>query len=242
VRYHALACDYDGTIAQDGTIAETTRSALLRLRASGRSILLVTGRRLDDLAAVCPDLSLFDVIVAENGAVMVRPPASKPRLLVAAPSPVLFERLQRLGVDPLERGAVIVATTRPHEVEVVTAIRALGLELQVILNKGAVMVLPSGVDKASGLDAALSELDLSAHETIGIGDGENDHAFVSHCGLAVAVADAVPSLKKAADVVTLGGAGAGVVELVESLLTDDVSASTTLLPRRAARGRDGRTR
>jgi hydroxymethylpyrimidine pyrophosphatase-like HAD family hydrolase len=231
VRYYALACDYDGTIAEDGTVAGPTRAALVRLRASGRRILLVTGRRLDDLAAVCPDLSAFDAIVGENGALVVRPPASEPRLLVAAPPPALFERLQRLGVEPLDRGAVILATTRPHEVEVMTSIRALGLELQVIFNRDAVMVLPSGVNKASGLDAALSEFSLSAHETIGIGDGENDHAFLAHCELAVAVADAVPSLKEAADVITLGGAGAGVVEIVESILASDAPGGTTLLPR-----------
>ncbi len=52
---------------------------------------------------------------------------------------------------------------------------------------------------------------------VGVGDGENNHAFLAHCELGVAVADAIPSLADAADVVTRGGAGAGVVELVEAL-------------------------
>ena len=59
------------------------------------------------------------------------------------------------------------------------AIRDLGLELQVIFNKGAVMVLPSGVNKATGLDAALDELGLSPHNVVGVGDAENDHAFLA---------------------------------------------------------------
>ena len=57
-------------------------------------------------------------------------------------------------------------------------IRDLGLELQVIFNKGAVMVLPAGVNKASGLAAALADLGLSPHNVVGVGDAENDHAFL----------------------------------------------------------------
>src|SRR5688572_7827029 len=158
MRYHALACDYDGTIAEHGVVAPATRDALARLRGSGRRVVLVTGRRLDDLERVCPDWSIFDAIVAENGAVYLRPPSREPRLLGPAPPDALLQRLQARGVTPLVHGAVIVATTRPYEVAVVEAIRDLGLELQVIFNKGAVMVLPSGINKASGLDVALADL------------------------------------------------------------------------------------
>ena len=58
------------------------------------------------------------------------------------------------------------------------AIRDLGLELQIIFNKGAVMVLPAGVNKASGLAVALARLGLSPHNVVGVGDAENDHAFL----------------------------------------------------------------
>jgi len=221
MRYHALACDYDGTIAERGVVAPATRAALARLRASGRRVVLVTGRLLGDLERVCPDLSIFDAIVAENGAVYVRPPAREPRRLGPAPPDALIDRLRARGVTPLVRGEVIVATSQPFEVEVMDAIRVLGLELQVIFNKGAVMVLPSGVNKASGLDVALADLGLSAHDVVGIGDAENDHAFLARCGMAVAVADALPSLREEADIVTRGGAGAGTVEIAEALLADE---------------------
>ena len=235
MRYQALACDYDGTIAEGGVVAPATRDALARLRASGRRVVLVTGRRLDDLERVCPDWSIFDAIVAENGAVYLRPPAREPRLLGPAPPEALLQRLQARGVTPLVPGAVIVATSQPFEVEVVEAIRDLGLELHVIFNKGAVMVLPSGINKATGLDVALTELGLSAHNVVGIGDAENDHAFLARCGLAVAVADALPSLKEAADVVTRGGAGAGAVEIVDALLADDGAALVAGLATRRER-------
>jgi hydroxymethylpyrimidine pyrophosphatase-like HAD family hydrolase len=234
VRYLALASDYDGTIADAGVITRQTRAALARLRASGRRIVLVTGRRLDDLARVCPDLSMFDAVVAENGAVYLRPPAKEPRVLGPPACQALLERLRDRGVTPLEHGAVIVATTRQHEVEVREAISALGLELQVIFNKGAAMVLPSGINKATGLEVALADLGLSPHDVVGIGDGENDHAFLTHCELAVAVGDAIPSLREAADLVTRGAGSAGARELVDALLWDDLGA---LEPRpRSSRG------
>ncbi|HSS40386.1 MAG TPA: HAD-IIB family hydrolase, partial [Polyangia bacterium] len=128
MRYHALACDYDGTLAPQGTILPETRAALQRLRATGRRILLVTGRRLDDLEQVCPDLSVFDAVVSENGAVYSKPSVPMPRLLAPAPPQAFIDRLRARGVTPLDRGGVIVATVQPHEREVVDAIRELGLE------------------------------------------------------------------------------------------------------------------
>ncbi|HVY37759.1 MAG TPA: HAD family hydrolase [Polyangia bacterium] len=231
MHYHALACDYDGTLAPEGTILPETRAALQRLRDTGRHVLLVTGRRLEDLQQVCPDLSVFDAIVSENGAVYTKPSVPTPRLLAPAPPQAFFDRLRARGVTPLDRGGVIVATVQPHETEVMDAIRELGLELQVIFNKGAVMVLPSGVNKASGLEFALTDLGLSRHEVVGVGDGENDHAFLAHCELSVAVADAVPSLAEAADIVTRGGAGVGVVQLVDALIAGDARVLTPRRPR-----------
>jgi hydroxymethylpyrimidine pyrophosphatase-like HAD family hydrolase len=231
VRYHALASDYDGTLATDGTILEPTRAALVRLRASGRKLLLVTGRRLEDLERVCPDLTLFDSIVAENGAVLFRPASRELRLLAEPPAPAFAAALRARGVEPLDVGHVIVATWQPHEGAVLDAIRAQGLELQVVFNKGAVMVLPSGVNKATGLEAALLELGLSPHNVVGTGDAENDHAFLAHCELGVAVANAIASLKAEADHVARGERGAGVVELIDALLADDLRST----PPRAGR-------
>jgi hypothetical protein len=226
LRYRALACDYDGTLAEEGAIAAPVRTALARLRAAGVRVILVTGRRLDDLERVCADArALFEAIVAENGGIYLRPPAGEPRPLGPSPPAALLARLRDRGVEPVAAGAVLVATTRAHEGEVKAALHDLGIERQVIFNKAALMLLPPGIDKGSGLEVALRELGLAAREVVGIGDGENDGALLARAGLAVAVATAVPSLKAAADVVTRGGAGAGVAEVIEAMLAGD------LLPR-----------
>jgi HAD superfamily hydrolase (TIGR01484 family) len=222
MRYLALACDYDGTMAAGGMVAEETVSALRFLRSSGRRLVLVTGRRLDDLKGLFPSLELFDRVVVENGALLYRPQTREEESLAEPPSPVLVDALRAAGVSPLAVGRTIVATFSPHETTVIEVIRELGLELQVIFNKGAVMVLPSGTNKASGLVKALQELELSTHNVAGIGDAENDHAFLSACECGVAVANALPMLKERADLVTAGDHGAGVVELVRRLMENDL--------------------
>ena len=112
------------------------------------------------------------------------------------------------------------------------AIRELGLNSRIILNKGAVMVLPVGVDKASGLAAALAELGLSAQDIAAVGDAENDETFLRACGFAAAVANALPALKAEADLVTKGDRGAGVVELVEAILRDGLARAKGSLPKK----------
>jgi hydroxymethylpyrimidine pyrophosphatase-like HAD family hydrolase len=231
MRYLALACDYDGTVAEDGVLVETTRAALARVRASGRKLLLVTGRVLEDLGRVCPDLALFDAIVAENGAVLYRPDTRESRRLAEPPPAAFVTALRAAGVADVGVGEVIVATRQPHETAVLEVIRAQGLELQVVFNKGAVMVLPSGINKATGLNAALKTLGLSAHNVVGVGDAENDHAFLTRCECAVAVANALPSLKEMADHVTAGARGAGVEELADMLLGDDLASLAARLTR-----------
>jgi len=223
MRYIALACDYDGTLAHDGRVSAATIAALERVRASGRKLLLVTGRQLDDLASVFDRLDLFDRVIAENGAVVAHPASREVRVLAEAPSDAFVERLRQRGVQPLAVGRAIAATCRPQENEVLGAIRDLGLELQVIFNKDAVMVLPPGVNKASGLMAALKEMRLSPHNVVAIGDAENDHALLQSCECGVAVANAVPTLKERADLVTAADHGRGVEELAARLVASDLS-------------------
>jgi hydroxymethylpyrimidine pyrophosphatase-like HAD family hydrolase len=229
VRYLAFATDYDGTLAHQGRVTDETIDALERLRSSGRRTILVTGRELLDLKSVFPRLDLFDRVVAENGGLLYCPQTREERALGFPPLAAFVERLRTAGCSPLGVGRVIVATREPHEKIVLETIRAMGLELQVIFNKGAVMVLPSGVNKQTGLQAALDELDLSRHGTVAAGDAENDHAMLTDCECGVAVANALPSLKDHADFVTRGAAGQGIEELIARLLHDDLR---TLLLRR----------
>jgi len=223
MRYHVLATDYDGTIATDGVLDGPTVDALRKLLGTGRKLVLVTGRELADLQRTCPHLDLFELVVAENGALLYRPSNKTQTVLADPPPPGFVAELERRGVAPLTTGASIVATWEPHSQTVLDTIRDLGLELQVIFNKGAVMVLPAGVNKATGLTAALRELRLSPRNVVAVGDAENDHSFLKLCELSAAVANALPALKDAADIVTKADHGAGVAELAAGLIANDLA-------------------
>jgi hydroxymethylpyrimidine pyrophosphatase-like HAD family hydrolase len=231
VRYLVLACDYDETLGTGGRVAAETVAALERLRASGRKLILVTGRELDDVLSIFPQVKLFERIVAENGALVYRPSSREKKLLAKPPPEKFIQALRDKGVAPLGIGNVIVASLQPHETTVLNTIRDLGLEMQVIFNKGAVMVLPAGINKATGLTAALREMCISAHNVVGIGDAENDHAFLNLCECAVAVANALPMLKERADFVTGAPDGRGVAELIDEIVTEDLKGREDRLER-----------
>ena len=198
-------------------MAAETRLALSTLRGTGVRAILVTGRELADFEALDFALTSFDLVVAENGAVLFDPHSGELRGLGTPPPPHFVEELRRRGVSPISIGLSIVATVEPHETAAIEVIKELGLEHQVIFNKGAVMILPPGVNKASGLKVALEQLRIAEADTVGVGDAENDHALLEMCGLGVAVANAIPSLKERAGWVTQAPYGAGVTELMEAM-------------------------
>lgn len=232
MRYVAIATDYDNTLAVNGRVQRETVVALESLVQSGRKIILVTGRLLPDIVAIFPEIELCERVVADNGAVLYRP-GTREHLVLAPPIPLPFiDELRRRQVPSLSVGESIVGTVRPHELTVLEVIRDLGLELQVIFNRESVMVVPAGVNKASGLTVALRELGLSSRNIVGIGDGENDHALLGQCDYGVAVANAVPMLKASADWVTTEAAGRGVAEFIGELVKHDLSVSTFNASRR----------
>ncbi len=171
--FHAVAVDYDGTLATSGRPSADVLDAIAQTRADGRRVVLVTGRILAELRSAFPEVDEhFDAIVAENGAVVA---ASGRDRLLAAPVPAALAAL--------------------------AAVRELGLECQLISNRSALMVLPSGVSKGSGLAAALADLGISPHNTAAVGDAENDHSLLAAAELGIAVGNAVASLKTDADIV-----------------------------------------
>ena len=222
MRYVCLACDFDGTLASDGIVHQEVTEALTRLASSGRKSILATGRRLEDLFQIFPHVNLFDYLVCENGALLYRPATKVARLLAEPPPRRFTEMLKERGVSPVDVGRVVVATWHPNETKILEIIQELGLDLHISFNKGAVMVLPPGVNKGTGVVAALNELGLSRHNIVGIGDAENDHALLAACECSVAVANALPAVKEYADLTMSRDHGEGVVELIDRLLSTDL--------------------
>jgi hydroxymethylpyrimidine pyrophosphatase-like HAD family hydrolase len=231
MQYLALASDFDGTLAQDGHVDEPTTAALRRLRASGRKVILVTGRELPELQSTFPDVALCDLVVAENGGLLYWPADGREQVLGEPPPEEFVSELARRNVRPYSVGRVIYASWRPHETVILETIQRMGLGYQIIFNKRAVMVLPPTVNKATGVAAALARLEIPAAQVVGVGDAENDHAFLEICGVAVAVDNALATVKQRCDLVTAGDHGRGVAELIDMLLEDDLRSLGPRAPR-----------
>jgi hydroxymethylpyrimidine pyrophosphatase-like HAD family hydrolase len=222
MRFLVLASDYDGTIARNSTVDDATLAALGRFKQSGRQLILVTGRELHDLFNVFDSRGLFDVIVAENGGVLYRPATERLDVLAAPPAEELTRCLRKEGVHPLSIGRTIVSTQETYRGVVEHIVQKLGLDLHLVSNKGALMVLPPHIDKATGLLSALAVLKRSPGDVVGVGDAENDQGFLQLCGLSVAVANALPCLKQQVHYITHSSHGAGVQELIAKLLGNEL--------------------
>jgi hydroxymethylpyrimidine pyrophosphatase-like HAD family hydrolase len=237
--YRAVAVDYDGTLTEAEAPDSMVLEAIRRTRGAGRRVVLVTGRILRSLLTSFPDAErAFDAIVAENGGIIWLPgTGSRP---VGPPvAPELAVALEARGV-PVERGEVLLATQAIHDQVVLEEIARLGLEVQLVRNRGALMALPPGISKGTGVLEALAELGVSGHSAVAVGDAENDHSLVESCELGVAVANAVPALQEHADVVLGERAGRGVIELLGGpLLRGDIRVQPKRWQVRLGRSADG---
>lgn len=212
-----LACDLDGTLTEHGAIDSATWAQLGRAKTAGWRLILVTGRLFDTFISTGPFAETFDAIVAEDGAVVCFPHRDIVTLPFGRLPDELRRRLDVLPI-PLERGLAIVATRIPHDQVVFDLLRATGGGATVEYNRGAVMVLPPGATKGTGLQYALRELGISARSVVACGDAENDRSLLGQAEFAVAVANATPELKEQADLVLAAPAGEGVRYLIDQLL------------------------
>ena len=226
----AVALDYDGTIAVDGQMNPQVREAIGSLRLHGVAVVLATGRRVPDQKEVAGSLDGFNAIVAENGAVLYFPESDRYSILGRPPPPSFVERLRDLDV-PFSVGESVVETDAVHAVSVLELIRALELPLMLAFNRGRLMVLPPGIAKSVGLARALATLRLSVHNTIGIGDAENDHDLLDACEVGVAVEWGSPALRAAADEI-IPGRGPSAVAPYLRRLTQQLRLSSRQMGRR----------
>jgi hypothetical protein len=104
--FKMLACDYDGTIASCGAISPDAEQALIDAKQAGFLLCLITGREFEELLSVCPQIGLFDLVVAENGAVLYLPASGEIENLASPPTAEFTAELARRGV-PFSKGRVI---------------------------------------------------------------------------------------------------------------------------------------
>jgi hydroxymethylpyrimidine pyrophosphatase-like HAD family hydrolase len=214
-----LACDFDGTGATNGELAPELVAALGTARARGVATVLVTGRVHEDVEALCTDLSMFDAIVAENGAIVCLPQSQRTIQLGQPPAAELLGALRASGV-PFHAGAVVVGTWERHARDLFDLARRHAVDGQIVFNRGAVMLLPTGINKATGTQRALEELSRSEHNLIAFGDAENDLPLFALAELAVAARGSVAAVARQAQDTLVQPDGAGVARYIHQLLED----------------------
>ena len=209
----ALALDYDGTIAVDGTFEPAVRNAIATARQQGIVVVLVTGRQLVDLRRVAGDLTCFDVIVGENGAVLEFPASGRHVVIGHPPNGAFVDELRRRGVW-FTVGETVIETDAASATTALDVLQRLEQPLILAFNRGRLMVLPQAVAKSTGLRQALVALRISIHNTVGIGDAENDHDLLDACEVGVAVAWGSPALRAVADEVIEGAGPPAVADYI----------------------------
>lgn len=182
IPFKALACDFDGTLAVEDRVEPEVKGSLEQARRMGVRLILVTGRTFFELTRVCDCLELFDAVVAENGSVIYHPGSAMIRDLGPAVPARLLAELDRRGTY-YQAGRVIVGTARADEMAVREALSTAGVSRDLITNRAALMLLPSGLSKGSGVEQVLRFLELSPHDVLARGDAENDLALFGAPGL-----------------------------------------------------------
>lgn len=75
-------------------------------------------------------------------------------------------------------------------------------------------ILPKGVNKGLALDKLVEWLGVSGEKTVAIGDYDNDIGMLKTAGVGVAVANASPKAKEAADVITVSNEEHAIAQVI----------------------------
>ncbi|NLZ48935.1 MAG: sugar-phosphatase [Clostridiales bacterium] len=78
--------------------------------------------------------------------------------------------------------------------------------------------LKPGINKSIGLSVLSEHLNIAKEEIIAVGDADNDIAMIKYAGLGVAMDNAFPQVKEAADYITSSNNDDGVAEVIEKFI------------------------
>ena len=208
-----IGVDVDGTLFDGVEVAHEAIAALRAARADGHTLVIVTGRRWEELGHVVPDvLPLTDRVICEEGGVLVNVGTSELTLLADPAEAHLIAALRAARVPNLDIGHVVIGAPTTS-LDVVTDVRdRVGSKRRVITNKGSIALTPDGCDKGTGLRAAIADLHLEGLAIMAIGDASNDLAMFKIATIAVGVANSDDAVRASGVHMTTASFGSGVAE------------------------------
>ena len=229
MKLSVLALDYDGTIARDDRLDPSVLDAIADARRRGVTVLLVTGRILDELRRVAGELHFVDGVVAENGAVVHFPDSGHTTILAPLVSRAFIAGSRRKAFRSRQASAWSTPMPAPRT-RMLEVIRELELPIVLLFNRSRVMALTQGVSKATGLGTALDMLRASPRNTVAIGDAENDHELLRLAEVGAAVEWGSPSLQAAADIVISGDGPTAVADFIRRVARQRPAADVPIAP------------
>lgn len=197
---------FNGGLVQKNDTGEVMEKAALQLAD------------LEKLIQLAQDLDLSLDVLSDD--VVLNLPTSENHLSIySSLNPLLrFEplALAELSADRLYNKAVIAYDADFLDQQIKKIPQIIRDHYEVIKTRDNLLeFMPKGITKAYGIQLLINDLGLTAEEVMAIGDEENDLPMIEFAGIGVAMANAVPMVKSAADVVTDSNQEDGVAAVIE---------------------------
>ncbi len=224
-----FAVDIDGTITLNGK-GSIHLEALARLRSlkdEGHNVILVTGRSSVEGYLLSIFGGLTHMAVGENGGCITYGDKIQHKMLgnkgecvhaLATIQSRLDIEIKEKPVFPRMTEVVLERTFQIEEAQKIVDRE----NLNVILSDSGYgyHINSKGVNKGSGFLEAIKILDVDLNDVIAIGDSETDVPLFKIVENSIAVSNSTENLKKIAKIVTTKKSGEGVLEGLDSILSE----------------------
>ena len=224
-----FAVDIDGTITLNGK-GSIHLEALARLRSlkdEGHNVILVTGRSSVEGYLLSIFGGLTHMAVGENGGCITYGDKIQHKMLgnkgecvhaLATIQSRLDIEIKEKPVFPRMTEVVLERTFQIEEAKKIVDRE----NLNVILSDSGYgyHINSKGVNKGSGFLEAIKILDVDLNDVIAIGDSETDVPLFKIVENSIAVSNSTENLKKIAKIVTTKKSGEGVLEGLDSILSE----------------------
>jgi len=225
-----FAFDIDGTITLNGmgTINLEVLSRLRSLKNEGHNVVPVTGRSSVEGYILSIFGGLTHMAVGENGGCITYGDKIQHKLLgnkgecIHALATIQSSIDIEIKEKPVLPRMTEVVLERTFEIDI--ARKIIDIEnLNVVLTDSgyAYHINSKGVNKGSGFLEAIKILDVDLNDVIAIGDSETDIPLFKIVGNSIAVSNSNENLKKIAKIVTTKKSGEGVLEGLDSILSEN---------------------
>ncbi len=224
-----FAVDIDGTITLNGK-GSIHLEALARLRSlkdEGHNVILVTGRSSVEGYLLSIFGGLTHLAVGENGGCITFGDKIQHKLLgnkgecihaLATIQSRLDVEIKEKPVFPRMTEVVLERTFEIDKAQKIIDIENLNV---VLTDSGyAYHINSKSVNKGSGFLEAIKILDVDLNDVIAIGDSETDIPLFKIVENSIAVSNSTENLKKIAKIVTTKKSGEGVLEGLDSILSE----------------------